>query len=83
MNAYGGSNYDEAILQIMRTAAKKEGLEISPEADLATFYQNLDRAREAKEMLSRREDFKAIVEAEGKLYRAALPVKVTAGGCGG
>jgi sulfur-oxidizing protein SoxY len=25
----------------------------------------------------------AIVEAEGKLYRAALPVKVTAGGCGG
>ena len=25
----------------------------------------------------------AMVEAEGKLYRAALPVKVTAGGCGG
>lgn len=25
----------------------------------------------------------AVVEAEGKLYRAALPVKVTAGGCGG
>jgi sulfur-oxidizing protein SoxY len=25
----------------------------------------------------------AVVEAEGKLYRTTLPVKVTAGGCGG
>ena len=62
----GGTNYDEEILAFMIRQAKSEGFEISAEKDLATFYQNLDRVREAKEMLSRREETILIAEAEGK-----------------
>jgi molecular chaperone DnaK (HSP70) len=69
----GGSNYDEVILELMRKEAQGQGIEISPEKDLATFYQNLDRAREGKEMLSRREDVTVIAEADGK----RVPVKLT------
>ena len=69
----GGSNYDEAILDLMRREAKSKGIEISPEKDLATFYQNLDRAREGKEMLSRREEVTVVAEADGK----RVPVKLT------
>jgi molecular chaperone DnaK len=71
----GGSNYDEAILGLMCEAAKKEGIEISPEKDLATFYQDLDRAREAKEMLSRREEVTAVAEANGKRVSVKLTRK--------
>lgn len=69
----GGSNYDETILDLMRKAAAKQGLEISPQKDLATFYQNLDRARDGKEMLSRREEVTVFVEADGK----RIPLKLT------
>lgn len=72
-NELGGSNYDEAILGLMRKAGKKEGIEISPEKDLTTFYQNLDRAREGKEMLSRRDEVTVIAEADG----TRVPVKLT------
>jgi molecular chaperone DnaK len=69
----GGSNYDEAILELMRKEAKGKGIEISPEKDLATFYQNLDRARDGKEMLSRREEVTVVAEADSK----RVPVKLT------
>jgi molecular chaperone DnaK len=69
----GGSDYDEVILQLMRKAAKSKGIEISAEKDLTAFYQNLDRAREAKEMLSRREEVTVIAEADGK----RVPIKLT------
>jgi hypothetical protein len=69
----GGSNYDEVILELMRKEAKRHGIEISPEKDLATFCQNLERAREAKEMLSRREEVTVIAEADGK----RVPIKLT------
>ena len=69
----GGSDYDEVILQLMRKVAKSKGIEISPEKDLTTFYQNLDRAREGKEMLSRRDEATVVAEADGK----RVPVKLT------
>lgn len=69
----GGSNYDEVILGLVCEETQGQGIEISPEKDLATFYQNLDRAREAKEMLSRREEVTVIAEADGK----RVPVKLT------
>ncbi len=69
----GGENYSEAMLGLMCKAGKKEGIEISPEKDLPAFYQNFDRAREAKEMLSRREEVTVIVEAGGK----RVPLKLT------
>ena len=69
----GGANYDEAILELMRQEAKSDGIEISAEKDLVTFYQNLDRAREGKEMLSRREEVVLIAEADGK----RKPIKFT------
>jgi molecular chaperone DnaK len=69
----GGSNYDEAILGLMRNEAKSQGIEIAPEKDLATFYQNLDRAREGKEMLSRREEVMVVAEADGQ----RVPVQLT------
>lgn len=67
----GGANTDEGILELMCRQGKAKGLEISAEKDLATFYQNLDRAREAKEMLARREEVMLIAEAAGK--RTAIP----------
>ena len=45
---------------------KASGFEISAEKDLAAFYSNLDKAREAKEMLSRREEVMLVPEAGGK-----------------
>jgi molecular chaperone DnaK len=69
----GGSNYDEVILDLMRKEAKGKRIVISPEKDLSTFYLNLDRAREGKEMLSRREEVTVIAEADGK----RVPVKLT------
>jgi molecular chaperone DnaK len=69
----GGSNYDEAIFAVMCEQARANGIEISAEKDLATFNQNLDRAREGKEMLSRREEVTLVAEAEGK----RVPIKFT------
>lgn len=69
----GGSNYDEAILGLMCEEAKNKDIEISAEKDLATFYQNLDRARDGKEMLSRRDEVTLVVEAEGQ----RIPIKFT------
>jgi molecular chaperone DnaK (HSP70) len=69
----GGSNYDEVVLELMVQEGKSKGIEISAEKDLATFYQNLDRAREAKEMLSRREEVTVIIEGSGQ----RTPLKLT------
>lgn len=69
----GGGNYEEAILEMMCKEAAKKGIEISAEKDLATFYQNLDRARESKEMVSRKEEVTLVAEADGK----RLPIKFT------
>lgn len=69
----GGSNCDEVILELMAQEGKEKGIEISAEKDLASFYQNLDRAREAKEMLARREEVTVIVEAGGQ----RMPLKLT------
>lgn len=62
----GGCNYDEGFLAVIQQQARKEGMEISAEKDLANFYQMLDRCREAKEMLSRRPETTLIAEADGK-----------------
>jgi len=62
----GGVNYDEANLTYVAEEAKKDGIIISAENNLADFYQALDRAREAKEMLSRRDEVVVIAEAGGK-----------------
>lgn len=69
----GGSNYTEAIFEDMCKKAKAKRIEISAEKDLATFYQNLDRAREAKEMLSRRDKVMLVAEAGGK----RVPIELT------
>ena len=61
----GGVNYDEANLAYMVEEAKKDGIIISAD-NLPDFYQALDRAREGKEMLSRREEVVIIAEAGGK-----------------
>ena len=73
----GGGNWDDGTLGWLREKAKAEGIDISAETDLATHYQHLDRCREAKEMLSRREEVTVIAEAGGhrtavKLNRHAL-----------
>ena len=60
----GGSNYTEAMLNDMDAAGKRAGFDIS--ADLATFYQNRDKAREAKEMLARRDSVTLIPQADGQ-----------------
>ena len=69
----GGTNYDEVILQLMCKEAANKGVVIVAEKDLATFYQNLDHAREGKEMLSRREEVTVIAEGDGQ----RIPVKLT------
>jgi molecular chaperone DnaK len=72
-NELGGTNFDEVIFQLMCQAAAGKGIVIAADKDLATFYQNLDRAREGKEMLSRRESVTAIAEGDGQ----RVPVKLT------
>jgi len=62
----GGSNHDEALLEIVVERLRAEGVELSPESDLAAWYQNLDRVREAKEMLARRDPVTLVAEASGK-----------------
>lgn len=69
----GGGNYEEAMLEWECNEAKPQGIEISAEEDLATFYQNLDRVRDGKEMLSRNEEVTLVAEADGK----RLPIKFT------
>ena len=61
----GGANWDEAILKVMVQKAKEQKIEISPD-DLPAFYHNLDKAREAKEMLSRRDKVTLVAEVNGK-----------------
>jgi molecular chaperone DnaK len=68
----GGSNYDEAVLDHVVKEAQKDGLEISAQADLANFYANLDHCREAKEMLSRRDEVTIAAEAGGKRKAVVL-----------
>ncbi|MCJ7783226.1 MAG: Hsp70 family protein, partial [Desulfobacterales bacterium] len=69
----GGGNYEEAMLEWVCNEAKPQGIEISAEKDLPNFCMNLDRTRESKEMLSRREEVTLVVEADGK----KLPIKFT------
>jgi molecular chaperone DnaK len=69
----GGANYDEAVLGLLREEAEANNMEISAEKDFATFNQMLDRAREAKEMLSRRPETTVIIESDGK----RIPLKLT------
>lgn len=72
----GGGDYDEAILEFMCGQAKVSGFEISAEKDLAAFYSSLDRARQAKEMLSRREEVMLVAEAGGKRVAIKLTRKM-------
>jgi molecular chaperone DnaK len=51
----GGSNIDEAIFQRVRQFVADKGGELSPEKDLAEWLEVLDRCKEAKETLSRRD----------------------------
>jgi molecular chaperone DnaK len=67
----GGVNYDEAILAYMVEEAKEDGISISAD-NLTEFYQALDRAREAKEMLSRRDEVVIVAEANGKRKTVTL-----------
>jgi len=69
----GGSNYDEVALGLVCEEAQGKGIEISAKKDLAGFYQHLDRARQAKEMLSRRDAVTVIAEADGR----RIPVQLT------
>jgi molecular chaperone DnaK len=69
----GGGNYEEEMLEWECNEAKPQGIEISAEKDLPNFCMNLDRTREAKEMLSRREEVTLVAEANGK----RLPIKFT------
>ena len=74
----GGDCYNEATLAFMCDKAKKQGIEISSSTDLATFYHNLDKAREAKEMLSRRDRVIVIPEANGQRCKVELTRKIFA-----
>lgn len=51
----GGSNIDEAIFQRVRQFVADKGGELNPEKDLAEWLEVLDRCKEAKETLSRRD----------------------------
>jgi molecular chaperone DnaK len=51
----GGSNVDEAIFQEVREFVSNNGGELSPAKDLAEWLEVLDRCKEAKETLARRE----------------------------
>jgi len=69
----GGFNYDEALFEMMCKKARSKNIEIAAEKDIATFYQIFDRAREGKEMLSRRQEVMVIAEADGQ----RMPIKLT------
>lgn len=51
----GGSNVDEAIFQRVREFVSGQGGQLSPEKDLAEWLEVLDRCKEAKETLARRD----------------------------
>lgn len=51
----GGSNIDEAIFQRVRQFVADKGGELSPEKDLAGWLEVLDRCKEGKEILARRD----------------------------
>ena len=51
----GGSNVDEAIFQEVREFVSGQGGQLSPETDLAEWLEVLDRCKEAKEALARRD----------------------------
>ena len=51
----GGSNVDEAIFQQVREFVSSKGGELSTEKDLAEWLEVLDRCKEAKETLARRD----------------------------
>lgn len=51
----GGSNIDEALFQLAREFVSSQGGELSPEKDLAEWLEVLDRCKEAKEALARRD----------------------------
>ncbi len=62
----GGTNYTESVMRYMCEAAVKENIVIDSTKDLACFYQNFEKARQGKEMLSRREKVILMPEAKGK-----------------
>lgn len=72
----GGENYTEAILQHACQKAGKEGLVIDSGTDLACFYQNVDKACQAKEMLARRESVVLMPEAGGRRTTVELTRKL-------
>ena len=72
----GGSNYNEAILNFMYQRAGKASGGQAADNDLATRFQNLDKAREAKEMLSRRESTTLVVEIDGQRISVELDRKM-------
>jgi len=51
----GGSNIDELIFQKVREFVLQKGGDLSPEKDLAEWLEVLDRCKEAKETLARRD----------------------------
>lgn len=51
----GGSNVDEAVFQLVRKFVSDQGGQLSPETDLVQWLELLDRCKEAKEVLARRD----------------------------
>jgi molecular chaperone DnaK len=51
----GGGNVDEALFQIVRAFLQEKGYELSPEKDLAEWLEVLDKCKEAKEALARKD----------------------------
>jgi molecular chaperone DnaK len=51
----GGSNIDEVVFQCVRQFVADKGGELSPEKDLAEWLEVLDRCKEGKEALARRD----------------------------
>jgi molecular chaperone DnaK len=51
----GGSNIDEAIFQKAREFISNNGGELDPQKDLAEWFEVLDRCKEAKETMARRD----------------------------
>jgi molecular chaperone DnaK (HSP70) len=62
----GGSNVDEAIFQKVREFVSNNGGELDPQKDLAEWLEVLDRCKEAKETLARRDIAVIPVRVNGK-----------------
>lgn len=67
----GGSNIDESISEFILAQARAAGHDV-PEDDMAFANQVMDKAREAKELLSRRESITAAIDIKGQRFALEL-----------